>query len=116
MISVEIVYTDLPKEIKDLKGLCKKRTEDSYLVFINTCYNKRSQIKTLGHELAHIGLGHHEKAFSETVEQEADNMAKEYYDRYKSNSLGWAIIEHNRQFSAFYGNAWKKTMDQFCEV
>ena len=106
----------MPKEIGCFKGICRKQADDSYLIFINTCYSKKTQIEALGHELAHIGLKHHEKAFTEAIEQEADNNAAEYYDRYKSNLLGWEIIEHYRQFSAYYGDAWKKTVNQFCEV
>lgn len=98
---VKIVYEVFPQQIQGkIKGVTFAGT-DEYIIMIDSSRHPQAQRHTLGHELAHIYLGHFDRSgvawelmpdggsFShdETLEREANAHAWEYYRLFLNRKL-----------------------------
>ena len=52
----------------DIRGLCKKVSENVFIIAVNRNMQPNEIIKTYRHELAHIKLNHHE-AIEKTIQE-----------------------------------------------
>ena len=77
-----IIYrVHFPEEIREnVRGMVSEDT-DKYYILINSTLSEEEQQHALGHELAHIFLGHVDqgRANDPEAEAEADHEAEKYY-------------------------------------
>ena len=85
---IRIVYTPLFDEIYGTTAYWPKEP-DFFLIAINSQMAPIQQRRTLGHELAHVFLGHltDEKMTLGRAEREAWREAWEYYRAYRDGAL-----------------------------
>ena len=82
--AARIVYAELPKHIGG--GCCLEGK--NYLIVINNTLARIQQYYALGHEIAHICLGHlTSDRPSSVIESEANSLAWDYYRLYKKGEL-----------------------------
>ena len=87
---IEIRYQDFPLELQGaIPGFVTAKFEDRYIIVIDSTRAAIVQRHTLGHELAHIFLNHHDQHDRPIKEQEreANDHAWHYYREYKSGRL-----------------------------
>lgn len=98
---VRIIYTVFPEEMQgEIKGFTAADKKE-YIVFIDSSRHPQTQRHTLGHELAHIYLGHFDRGGNvwksaagarylqdETMEREANANAWKYYRLFLNGNLG----------------------------
>ena len=82
-----IIYrTQFPEEIREnVRGMAAEAA-DRYYVVIDQELTAEAKRKVLGHELAHIFLGHFDnnRSNDQAAEAEADQEAEKYYRLYKA--------------------------------
>lgn len=84
---VYIGFREFPQDLQRCAGMTGKFNEGFY-VFINSTRHPLRQRQALGHELAHIYLGHFNKR--QTIaqdEREADAQAWNYYRAFRDGLL-----------------------------
>ena len=99
MKQITVRYTDeFPRSVG---GLCIPR-DDEYLIVINANMDRYHQWNALGHEFAHICLGHLDtkQGTVKQMELEANLLSWEYYQRFRDHRLhkkyNIKIIEYPR--------------------
>lgn len=97
-MTIDVKYTPFPVEIQGkVKGFSTK-TGTGYQVIIDSTRYPIEQRFILGHELAHIFMGHHGADLDiDTAEQEADRNAWKYYRLYRDNRLEGTIEKWSLQ-------------------
>ena len=87
---IEIRYHCFPEALRGhLRGACMIRN-NRYVILIDNKLPEEIQRRTLGHELAHVFLGHLDsrKMKVNVAEFEADMAEEEYMQRYAAGDLG----------------------------
>lgn len=86
---VIISYTEFPAEIRgQIRGMLSA-ADDKYYILIDSALPDEIQRKALGHELAHIFLGHTEGGIDHaTAEKEAHLLEDAFRQIYEAGELG----------------------------
>lgn len=87
---VKIIITPFPDNVQgNVKGMCLPG-KGCYIVLIDSTQPPEQQKLSIGHELAHIFLGHLDKGHNksmEAMEREAKANADKYYRLYAAGKL-----------------------------
>lgn len=87
-MEVSIKYEPFPEQLQGSTSGFTVARRGKYMVVIDSTRAGIVQRRTIGHELAHIFLGHFEKKIPTLIaEREADRRAWEYYRLYRDGQL-----------------------------
>ncbi len=95
---INLIFAPLPEELHDIKGMSTMDGPGIWTILINSTQAGIVQRHALGHELAHVLLGHFEKPEREIdeLEREADAHAWEFYRSFRDGKFNKIIKNFER--------------------